>query len=84
MVRHNNRMHSAAAANHQTRQKGGSTRRTRSSRNSYDKDYRRADWNIQPAQPSGPDRVPVLLAPGVTSLPTSPGQGRGGWRKARP
>ena len=62
MVRRNNRMHSAAAANHQTRQKGGSTRRTRSPRNSYDPNYRRENWNVDPGRLHvGPGRVDVLL-----------------------
>lgn len=36
----------------QTRQKGGTQRRTRTPKNTYDSVYRREDWRIQPAAPT--------------------------------
>lgn len=42
-----------------TKQKGGTSRRTRSPKNGYDPVYRRADWRVQPVT-STPDVVLVL------------------------
>lgn len=60
-----------------TRQKGGSTRRTSTRTTGYDKDWRRADWRVQPG------RAPALPEMGRTNgTSTKPQAPKGG--KGRP